>query len=40
VQELFDEVCQLARSGMSEKEQMKRAGELLREKAHELARDL
>jgi glycerate kinase len=40
VQELFDEVYQLARSGMSEKEQMKRAPELLREKAHELARDL
>ena len=40
VQELFDEVYQLARSGMSEKEQMKHAGELLREKARELARDL
>ena len=40
VHELFDEVYQLARSGMSEKEQMKRAGELLREKARELARDL
>jgi glycerate 2-kinase len=40
VHELFDEVYQLARSGMSEKEQMKRAGELLREKSHELARDL
>jgi glycerate kinase len=38
--ELFDEVYQLARSGMSEKEQMKRAGELLREKARELARSL
>jgi glycerate kinase len=38
--ELFDEVYQLARSGMSEKEQMKHAGELLREKARELARDL
>jgi glycerate kinase len=37
--ELFDEVYQLARSGMSEKEQMKRAGELLREKARELARN-
>jgi glycerate kinase len=37
VGELFDEVYQLARSGMSEKEQMKRAGELLREKAQELA---
>jgi glycerate kinase len=40
LQELFDEVYQLARSGMSEKEQMKRARELLREKARELARDL
>src|SRR4029077_20707491 len=40
VQELFVEVYQLARSGMSEKEQMKHAGELLREKARELARDL
>jgi glycerate kinase len=38
--ELFDEVYELARSGMSEKEQMKRAAELLREKAHELARSL
>src|SRR5581483_3703531 len=35
--ELFDEVYQLARSDMSEKEQMKHAGELLREKARELA---
>jgi len=40
VQELFDEVYHLARSGMGEKEQMKHAGELLREKARELARDL
>ena len=40
VQELFDEVYQLARSGMSEKEQMKRAGELLREKAQEFAKSL
>ena len=40
VHELFDEVYQLARSGMSEKEQMKRAGELLREKAQELAKSL
>jgi glycerate kinase len=40
VRELFDEVYQLARSGMSEKEQMKRAGELLCEKARELARNL
>src|SRR5881409_697276 len=40
VHELFDEVDQLARSDMSEKEQMKRAGELLREKARELAKAL
>jgi glycerate kinase len=40
VHELFDQVYQLARSGMSEKEQMKRAGELLREKARELAKEL
>jgi glycerate kinase len=40
VHELFDEVYQLARSDMSEKEQMKRAGELLREKAQELAQEL
>ena len=40
VHELFDEVYQLARSGISEKEQMKRAGELLREKAQELAKSL
>jgi glycerate kinase len=40
VRKLFDGVCQLARSGMSEKEQMKRAGELLREKAQELAKAL
>ena len=40
VHELFDEVYQLARSGMSEKDQMKRAGELLREKAQELAKSL
>jgi glycerate kinase len=40
VHELFDEIYQLARSGMSEKEQMKRAGELLREKARELAENL
>ena len=38
--ELFDEVYQLARSGMSEKEQMMRAGELLRDKAQELAKAL
>jgi glycerate 2-kinase len=40
VRKLFDEVHQLARSGMSEKEQMKRSGELLREKAREIAQDL
>ena len=40
VHELFDKIYQLARSGMSEKEQMKRAGELLREKARELAKSL
>ena len=40
VRELFDGVYELARSDMSEKEQMKRAGELLREKAQELAKAL
>ena len=40
VGELFDGVYQLARPGMSEKEQMKHAGELLREKAQELAKSL
>jgi glycerate kinase len=40
VRKLFDDVYQLARSGLSEKEQMKRAGELLREKARELAQTL
>jgi glycerate kinase len=40
VRNLFDDVYQLARSGMSEKEQMKRAGELLREKAREFADSL
>ncbi len=38
--ELFDEVYELARPGISEKEQMKRAGQLLREKARELAKSL
>jgi glycerate 2-kinase len=38
--ELFDEVYQLVRSDMTEKEQMKRAGQLLREKARELAKSL
>ncbi len=40
LRELFDEVYELARPGMTEKEQMKRAGELLREKAQELAKSL
>jgi len=40
VRELFDEVYELARPSMSEKEQMKHAGELLREKAQELAKSL
>jgi glycerate kinase len=40
VRELFDEVYELARPGMTEKEQMKRAGELLCEKAQELAQEL
>lgn len=40
VRALFDEVYQLASSGMSEREQMKRAGELLREKAQEIAKSL
>jgi glycerate kinase len=39
-EELFDGVYQLARPDMSEKEQMKHAAELLREKAQELARTL
>jgi glycerate 2-kinase len=40
VHELFYEVHELARPGMSEKEQMQRARELLREKAAELAKSL
>ncbi len=40
VRELFDEVHQLSRPEMSEKEQIKRAGELLRGKAREIARSL
>jgi glycerate 2-kinase len=40
VDELFDGVYELARPDMSEKEQMKHAGELLREKARELAKSL
>jgi len=37
---LFDKVYELARSGMTEKEQMKRAREFLREKAKALANEL
>src|ERR1051325_1910399 len=37
VQEMFDGVYQNARAGMSEKENMARAAELLRENARELA---
>jgi glycerate 2-kinase len=40
VHELFNRVCELARKGMSKEEQMKRAAELLQEKARELAHDL
>jgi len=40
VSELFDGVYQLAQSGLSEKEQMKHAGELLRGKARDLAQEL
>ena len=40
VRELFDEVYELARPDISEKEQMKHAGELLREKARDLAKAL
>jgi len=40
VNQLFDEVYELARPDMSEKEQMKHAGELLREKARDLAQEL
>jgi len=40
VGELFDGVYQLACAGMSKKEQMKHAGELLREKARDLAKAL
>ena len=38
--ELFDGVYQNARAGMSQEENMKKAAELLRENAHELARGL
>ncbi len=40
VRGIFDAVYQNARPGMSEKENMERAAELLREKAYELAREL
>jgi len=40
VHELFDRVHALARRGLSKEQQMKRAAELLREKARALARDL
>jgi glycerate kinase len=40
VNQLFDDVHELARPDMSEKEQMKHAGELLREKAQQLAKSL
>jgi glycerate kinase len=40
VRELFDGVYALAQPGMSEKEKMNRATELLREKAQELAKNL
>jgi glycerate kinase len=40
VHELFDKVYELARPGMSEREQMKHARELLREKAQDLAKEL
>src|SRR5438552_1923220 len=40
VHQLFDQVYELAERGMSEKEQMERAAELLREHAQELAKAL
>ena len=40
VRELFDKVYELAQRGMSQKEQMARAAEFLREKARELAKTL
>jgi glycerate kinase len=40
VHKLFDQVYQLERPGMSKQDQMKRAAELLREKARELVRAL
>lgn len=38
IHDLFDQVYELAQSGMSKEKQMKRAAELLREKARELAK--
>ena len=40
VHELFDQVCELPQQGIGKEEQMKRAGELLRDKALELAKAL
>jgi len=40
VREVFDAVYENARSGMSQEENMKRAAELLRENARELAKEL
>jgi glycerate 2-kinase len=40
VHELFDQVCELARPGMTKEEQMKRAAELLCEQARELVKTL
>jgi glycerate kinase len=40
VRELFDEVYELSEPGMSERENIKRAAELLRERAQELAKTL
>jgi glycerate 2-kinase len=40
VRELFDQVCELGRRGMSKEAQMKRAAALLREKAWQLAKGL
>jgi glycerate 2-kinase len=40
VHKLFDRVCELARKGVSKEDQMKRAAELLREKAREVAEEL
>src|SRR5947208_5335437 len=40
VREMFDGVCENAQRGMSQEENMKRAAELLRENARELAKEL